>query len=90
MVTFSSSEINVVLGLHFGIVQFSCKEPDWQASLMVKVCNQLSPLLSHMEQLDICKNMHGPAWLGNGIDLMQLLELFDPFPAEQYLQIYDG
>ena len=59
----------------------SCKEPDWQTSLTVQVCSQLSPLLSHMEQLDICEHPPGNARQGNGINITQWFELFDLSPA---------
>ena len=66
-----------------------CKEPDWQAESMAQVCSQLSPLLSHVEQLDIRENSPRDTLRGNGIDPTQLLELFHPFLAVQDLRIYD-
>ena len=64
-----------------------CREPDWQASSMAQVCSQLSPLLSHVERLHIREHMSGQPRQGNGIDPALFLELFDPFPAMQYLYI---
>ena len=85
-IEFFSLSIEIDLG---GVVnlKFLCEEPDRQASLMAQVCSQLSPLLSHVEQLHICEVTPGNARRGNGIDPMQFLELFHPFPAMQYLCI---
>ena len=69
-------------------LEIICREPDWQASSMAQVCSQLSPHLSHVEQLAIREDTPGQARQGNGIDPMLLLELFDPFPALQHLHIY--
>jgi hypothetical protein len=66
-----------------------CSEPDWQASSMAQLCSQLSPLLSHVEQLYIREETLGQALQGNGINPTQFLELFHPFPALQRLHIYD-
>ena len=65
-----------------------CREPDWQASAMAQLCSQLSPLISHMEQLAIREDTPGQAQQGNGLDSMLFLDLFDPFPALQHLHIY--
>ena len=56
---------------------------------MAQVCSQLSPHLSHVEQLHISKDTPGQAQQGNGIEPTQWLEVFDPFPAVQHLYISD-
>ena len=79
------SEIRSGPAIKLGI---SCREPDWQASSMARVCSQLSPLYSLVEQLAIREGTPGQSRRGNGIDPMQFLELFDPFPSLQHLHIY--
>ena len=69
-------------------LEIICREPDWQASSMAQVCSQLSPLLSHVEELFIYEGMSWQARQGNGLDSTQVLELFDPFPSLQDLHIY--
>ena len=90
-ITFSPSDIHIMLGPLTGVVglRISCKEPDWQASSMAQVFSQLSPLLSHVEQLNVSEYVPGTARQGNGIDPTQWFELFDPFSAVQALHIYD-
>ncbi|KAH9975589.1 hypothetical protein BJV74DRAFT_888805 [Russula compacta] len=86
-VTFYATSIQISLGyVWLGI---SCREPDWQASSMAQVCNQLSPLTSHVESLEINEGTSGQAWQGNGIDPTQWFELFDCFPTMQDLHIHD-
>ncbi|KAH9977548.1 hypothetical protein BJV74DRAFT_888383 [Russula compacta] len=92
-ITFSNSDISLNLGSIPGGVglSISCREPDQQVSSMVQVCRQLSPLLSHVERLDVHEFLLGQAWKGrgNGIDRTQLLELFGPFSTVQHLHIQD-
>lgn len=57
---------------------------------MVQVCNELSPFLSHVEQLDIGEGMIEQSHRRNEIDSMQLFECFDHFSAVKYLHVYDG
>ena len=85
-IVFSSFASSIILGPVD--LQIICREPDWQASSMVQVCSQLSPLLSHAEQLHIHEGIPEQAQQGNGIDPMLFLDLFDTFPAVQYLLIY--
>ena len=85
---FSSFTSGIILG-HVNL-EVICREPDRQASSMAQVCSQLSPLLSHVERLHIRDYMPGQEREGNGIDPTLFLELFHPFPATQYLHIYDG
>ncbi|KAH9975591.1 hypothetical protein BJV74DRAFT_798786 [Russula compacta] len=84
-VTFYATNIRISLG-YVGL-QISCREPDWQASSIAQVCNQLSPLTSHVESLKIDEDTPGQAPQGNGIDPTQWFELFDSFPAVQDLHI---
>ncbi|KAH9968393.1 hypothetical protein BJV74DRAFT_954238 [Russula compacta] len=87
-VTFFATNIHISLG-HVKL-QISCREPDWQASSMAQVCNQLSPLTSQVTSLDINEDTPGQARQGNGIDPTEWFELFNSFPAVQYLYIYHG
>ncbi|KAH9974859.1 hypothetical protein BJV74DRAFT_183290 [Russula compacta] len=89
-ITFSSSYITIRLEPLTGVVELliMCGEVGRQASSMTQVCSQLSPLLSHVEQLDIRGYPPGPARRGIGIDPTQWFELFDSFPAVQHLYIY--
>ena len=89
-IAFSSSAIEIT----FGHVKLEIirrwpiyREPDRQASSMAQVCSQLSPLLSHVEQLHIRDYMPVQERQRNGIDPTLFLELFHPFPALQHLQI---
>ena len=47
-----------------------------------------SPLLSHVEQLEIHEHTPGDTRRGNGIDPTQWLELFGPFLAVKNLHVY--
>ena len=85
-IVFSSSATQITFGVVIEL-EIICREPDWQASSMAQMCSQLSPLLSHVEQLDIREHTRGQERQGNGIDPMLFLELFHPFPAMQYLYI---
>ncbi|KAH9972903.1 hypothetical protein BJV74DRAFT_198650 [Russula compacta] len=85
ILTFYATSIRISLG-YVGL-QISCREPDWQVSSMAQVCNQLSPLTSHVESLEIYEDTLGQARQGNGIDPTQWFELFDSFPAVQDLHI---
>ncbi|KAH9954749.1 hypothetical protein BJV74DRAFT_501224 [Russula compacta] len=87
ILTFYATSIRISLG-YVGL-QISCREPDWQASSMAQVCNQLSPLASHVESLEIREGAPGQARQGNGIDPTQWFELFDSFPAVQDLYTHD-
>ncbi|KAH9987741.1 hypothetical protein BJV74DRAFT_796422 [Russula compacta] len=87
IVTFNATSIRISLGYVW--LKISCREPDWQASSMAQVCNQLSPLTSHVESLEIDEDPPGQARQGNGIDPTQWFELFDSFPAVQDLHIHD-
>ncbi|KAH9979635.1 hypothetical protein BJV74DRAFT_888094 [Russula compacta] len=86
-VTFSATRIDISLRSVW--LQISCREPDWQASSMAQVCNQLSPLTSQVTSLDIREDPPGQARQGNGIDPTQWFEVFDSFPAVQDLYIDD-
>ncbi|KAH9969353.1 hypothetical protein BJV74DRAFT_889767 [Russula compacta] len=89
-IVFSSSVAEISLGpsIRTAMLGIICREPDLQASSMARLCNQLSPLLSHVELLNIRKDTHRQARQGNGMDPTQFLELFHPFPSIKYLHIY--
>ncbi|KAH9976486.1 hypothetical protein BJV74DRAFT_862097 [Russula compacta] len=98
-VALSSRSIEIILGsflLGLGSeyssrlrLEINCQDADWQISSMAQLCSQLSPLLTRVEQLDIRENIYEEAWQRNGIDPMQWIELFDPFPGVQSLCVYD-
>ena len=84
-IMFSSSATWITFG-HVKL-EIICWDPHWQTSLMAQVCRQISPLLSHVEQLDIREDTRGQERQWNGIDPTQFLGLFHHFPAMQRLQI---
>jgi hypothetical protein len=65
----------------------SCKEVDLQASSFVQICNQLSFVLSSIEELTI--DEEGWVFLF-GMDDTQWLELFQPFTAVQTMRIFNN
>ncbi|KAH9970596.1 hypothetical protein BGW80DRAFT_1253890 [Lactifluus volemus] len=69
--------------------EISCGGVDWQVSSMAQICNQLSFLLSGIEQLKIYRKPDMPASTFQvDMDDTQWLELFHPFTALQTLGIY--
>jgi hypothetical protein len=66
--------------------RISCRGLDWQVSSMVQICNQLSFILSSIEQL----NINGLIWRDNDMDETQWLELFHPFTSVQTLASHDS
>ena len=86
-IIFSSSFAEIRLGPHYGIVELRihCEGLDRQASSTAQLCSQLSPLLSHVERLDIREH----SLQRNGINPMQWFDLCGPFPAVRDLYIYD-
>ncbi|KAH9971464.1 hypothetical protein BGW80DRAFT_1446339 [Lactifluus volemus] len=56
----------------------SCEHVDWQVSSVAQICNQLSFVLSSIDQLSII-----------GMDDIQWLELFQPFTAVRTLRIFN-
>jgi hypothetical protein len=89
-ILFSPYATEIILGLPSWTVnlQIVCRETNWQASSMVHVCSQLSPLLSHVERLYIHEREPGQAWQMYGIGPTQILELFVLFPSVGRLHIY--
>jgi hypothetical protein len=85
-ITFSPrrpSESSIDGFLSFNI---SCKFVDWQVSSVAQICNQLSFVLSSIEQLTIEEG-----WiLQLGMDDTQWLELFQPFTAVRTLRIFNN
>ena len=68
-------------------LQISCNDSDWQISSMEQICIQCSPILSHVEGLEIREGTFlRPEWLDD-LDSAQWLELFDPFTAVQSLHV---
>ena len=91
-ITFGYSSIHIRLGPVAGVLELgiiSGEEPVQQALSMAQVCNQLSPLLSHVDQLVIREQTPKYSRRWNGIDTRQLFELFNPFPSLQCLHIHD-
>ena len=86
-IVFYSFGAQMTLGDNEVHLMIKCKKPDWQASSMVQVCTQLSPLLSHVKLLRIREYRAAQVWKGNDIDTTLLFELFDHFPAAQELYI---
>ncbi|KAH9956566.1 hypothetical protein BGW80DRAFT_1387442 [Lactifluus volemus] len=62
--------------------EISCIELDWQVSSVAQICNQLSFVLSRIEQLSI-------GWiLQHDMDDTQWLELFQPFTSVRTLRVF--
>jgi len=86
---FSGDGIRITLGpsptrLELEII---CEEPDWQLSSVTQVCNEHFPLLSQVEQLDICETPSMVLAGKNEVDSSQWLELFLPFSAVRSLHV---
>jgi len=86
---FSGDAITIFLGsspirLELGIL---CEEPDWQLSSVTQVSNEHSPLLSQVEQLDICESPSIELAGKNEVDSSQWIELFRPFSAVRSLYV---
>jgi hypothetical protein len=82
IITFWRRRSSINKLLRFNI---SCKEVDWQVSSVAQICNQLSFVLSSIEQLTIDEHR----WiLLVDMDNAQWLELFQPFTAVRTLRIY--
>jgi hypothetical protein len=71
-------------------LQIRCERPDWQLSSMVQIFGQqLLPLLSHVEQLEISQDCQANIeWIDNpDMDSSLWLELFHLFIAVQDLRV---
>jgi hypothetical protein len=70
---------------NFEILRFniSCRSIDWQVSSVAQICNQVSFILSSIEELDI--DDRGSIWQVD-MDDIQWLELFQPFTAVRTLR----
>jgi hypothetical protein len=71
------------------ILGITCRVADWQVSSMGRVCNQLSPLLSQVERLDIRHYPWGQLkWQDdNDADSTRWLELLIPFVSVKSLYV---
>jgi hypothetical protein len=76
--TDSSNELN--LGVY-------CRAVDWQVLSMAQICNQLSLLLSIVEQLDVQVDPDRESTWQVDMEDTQWLELFRPFTAVRTLRI---
>jgi len=68
-------------------LEIICEEPDWQLSSVAQVCNAHFPLLSQVEQLDICETSSMKLAGKNEVDPSQWLELFRPFSSVRSLYV---
>jgi hypothetical protein len=87
-VAFSSrtrSSINEVLKF-----KIPCFWEDWQVSSVAQICNQLSFVLSSIEELYIEGFGINGSLSGANMDETQWLELFQPFTAVQTLRVSDN
>ena len=64
-----------------------CHAFDWKISFLVQICNQLLPLLSSVERLDIEWKDKDPLDWQDDLDHTQWLQIFRPFIAVQSLHI---
>jgi len=68
-------------------LQISCNESDWQISSVEQICIQCTPILSHVEGLEIREGSFlRPEWLDD-LDSAQWLELFHAFTAVRSLHV---
>ena len=68
-------------------LEIICEEPGWQLSSVAQVCNAHFPLLSQVEQLDICETSPMKLAAKNEVNPSQWLELFRPFSAVRSLYV---
>ncbi|KAH9971509.1 hypothetical protein BGW80DRAFT_1460466 [Lactifluus volemus] len=88
MTFWARSRSSIHDSLSFNIV---CRAVDWQVSSMAQICNQLSFILSSIDQLSIAYVGSIPQDVGSipqvDMDDTQWLELLQPFTAVQTLRI---
>lgn len=68
-------------------LEIGCYTRPWRVSLMAQLCNGLSPLLSHVERLEVCGNPYTASASPGDIESAQWLKLFRPFTAVQSLHV---
>ena len=86
---FSRDAVRTTFGpspTHFWL-EINCEEPDWQLSSVTQVCGEHFPLLSQVEQPDICEVPYLELAGKNEVDPPQWLELFRPFSAVRNLYV---
>ena len=82
-----------VIGITFGSsltyfgLEIECEEPDLQISSVTQVCNEHFPLLSRVEQLDICETPSMELVGKNEVNSSLWLELFRRFSAVRSLYV---
>ena len=74
------------LPTRFGL-EINSEELDWQLSSVTQVCNEDFPLLSQVEQLDICESPSIQLAGKNEVGSSQWLELFRLFSAVRILYV---
>ena len=78
--------ISVVLGSPTRFrLEIRCERPDWQLSSITQIFSEQLPLLSHVEQLELSKDLESQD--DPDTDSSQWLELFHLFVAAQTLYI---
>ena len=73
-------------------IQVICTVPLWQVSSLAQICNQAIPLLSGVQQLEICGGEYEDSlqeWQ-DSIEIAQWLELFYPFIAVASLHVTEN
>ena len=99
VIQFSGRSIKIVFGSPLLItegpprfeLEIRSERPDWQLSLMTQICSQQLPLLSLVEQLEICQSPSGLEWKDDpDMDSSRWLELFRLFVAAQSLRVSEG
>ena len=68
-------------------LEIACEVSDWQVSSMARVCNQIVPLLSHVERLDICESFWNLLEWQDDADPTLWLELLNPFVSVKSLYV---
>ncbi len=69
------------------LIEISCREPDWQLSSIVQVCNSSLPPLSMVEDLYIEHQYSQLVWKSDAIENTLWLELLPPFTAVKNLYL---
>ncbi len=82
-------DLRIIFFNHYvaSLIEISCREPDWQLSSIVQVCNSSLPPLSMVEDLYIEHQYSQLVWKSDAIENTLWLELLPPFTAVKNLYL---
>ena len=83
---FSSRAINIIFGPSFDL-EVRCERLDWQLSSISQIFSEQLPLLSHVEQLELCDKPELPLKPWTDMDSSLWMELFRLFTSVQTLYL---